>query len=149
MPNPNYNKKLFNPITDKPIQGWVPGGTCNIFEENGLLIAESFGGDPCFYTKEVPECSGDVILKIKMKSSSEGNGLIFWKSDKVHAFQAGYSIDFKINHDSKWHEYSVNLPVKYKLKGLRIDPAVKPGETRIEWIEICSPDGNSIKKWEF
>ena len=149
IPNPNYNEKSFNLITDKPIQGWVPGGTCNIFEKNGLLIAESFGGDPSFSNNEITGCSGDVILKIKMKSSSEGNGLIFWKSDKVHVFQAGYSVDFEINHDGKWHEYSVKLPVKHKLKGLRIDPCTKPGKVEFEWIEICSPDGKLLKKWEF
>jgi len=149
VPNPSYNKKLFNLITDKPIQGWIPGGTCNIFEKDGLLIADSFGGDPSFYNNEIDGCSGDVILKIKMKSSSEGNGLIFWKSDKVHVFQAGYSVDFNIFHDNKWHEYSVKLPVKHVLKGLRIDPCTKPGKVEFEWIEICSPDGKPLKKWKF
>ena len=147
--NPNYNPKSFNRITDKPVQGWVPGGTCNIFEKNGLLIAESFGGDPSFYNNEIEGCSGEVVLKMKMKSSAEGNGLIFWTTDKVHAFQSGYSVNFEINHDRKWHEYSVKIPVKNILKGLRIDPCTTPGNVEFEWIEICNSAGKTLKKWNF
>ena len=59
------------------------------------------------------------------------------------------STDFKPVHDGQWHEYSVELPLKGNLVGLRLDPASGPGEIAIDWMELRNAKGQKEKLWSF
>ncbi|RKX45888.1 MAG: hypothetical protein DRP64_04040 [Verrucomicrobia bacterium] len=72
-----------------------------------------------------------VLLTLRMKSDGEGKGQIFFGRD----FAGERMVSFAMNHDGKWHEYEVLLPVQEPGTRLRIDPAMGKGHITIAWIK--------------
>ncbi len=115
---------------------------------DGVLQVTCTSQDPGFRTQELPDAAGPVELKIRMKIATNGAGQVFWSSSQQRGF-AGHSVDFDLQHDGQWQEYAVALPVQGKLVALRIDPGQAAGTIQIDWIELTSPDGSTLKRWNF
>jgi len=147
--NPKYRPTAFNPITDEPIEGWKPAGTCDIRAKDGVLHVTSFGRDPYFLTNEVPEVSGPVVFRMRMKSRADGAGQVFWGTAKALPFHRSRSVVFAPQHDGRWREYALDLPVDGALRALRLDPCAAPGEIEIDWIRLCAPNGAVLRSWDF
>jgi len=147
--NPDYNPRLFNPITDKPIAGWIPSPDCTISPKNGMMHVSSVGKDPFLHTNEVPETQGNLILKLRMKSTGKGNGQIYWGTKSAIHFHGSRSVVFTMKHDNQWQDYSIDLPVDGCLHSLRLDTGQGAGEIVIESLRLVKPDGMEVKTWDF
>ncbi|MEM1027192.1 MAG: sulfatase/phosphatase domain-containing protein, partial [Planctomycetota bacterium] len=160
-PNPNFQPGVFNPITGKgtppkpqpagakSVAGWnASGTTAGVKRDGGHLVVNSTGKDPFIATQAVPKLVGPVIGRARIKLSTSGDGQMFWASKSKPGF-AGKFVDFNLIHDGQWHEYEVTLPVVGELSGFRLDPGRGEGEIRIDWIELVSPDGTRLKRWDF
>lgn len=142
--NIDYNPKAFNPITDKPVDGWFPSISCKIVSKDNQLHVISTGTDPFIYTKEVPKIEGKFTFKFQMKSNSKGGGQIYWASNDHHYFHHTKIANFTPIHDDQWHDYAIELPVVGWLHQLRIDPSAAPGNIIIRATQIQKPDGTIL-----
>jgi len=147
--NPKYDSRLFNPITDKPIAGWMPSNDCKLAMKNGAMNISCFGKDPYLHTSEVPKSTGTVILKLRMKSNIKNPGVIYWGTDTAGHFHRSRSIGLAIKHNGQWEDYLLELPVVGKLSNLRIDPGAGNGNVEIDSIKLSKPDGAELKTWNF
>lgn len=147
--NPKYNPRAFNPMFDEPIDGWIPSPNCELSIKEGVLHVTSLNNDPHFHTTEVPDATGPVTVKLRMKCATQGGGQVFWTTPTSRAFHRSRSVTFQLTHDGEWHEHAVKLPVEGRLRALRLDPGTAPGHVEIDWIEICKPDGTALRSWDF
>ena len=149
FPNPRYDPNATKPKPRKPVAGWRPSAHCELSVKGGLLHVRCTGGDPFLQTTAVPRASGPVVLKVRIRCSTQGDGYAFWNSGKARAFHRSRRVQFKLAHDGQWHEHTVRLPVEGRLTAFRLDPGAAPGPIDIDWLRLCKPDGTVLKAWEF
>ena len=157
--NPAFDPDAFNPITSEgnetgslmpsPTAGdWYAAGGNQVHPDDGSLIVTSVNTDPWIRTESVPPFVGSFIARLRMKINTQGDGQVFWRSQTHPAFD-GQGVWFNVNHDGQWHEYTVEVNAEGPLIGFRIDPGRDRGEIEIDWIEILSPAGESLRRWDF
>jgi arylsulfatase A-like enzyme len=138
--NPRYNQK--------PIMGWTVMGDLELSAKTGVLYLESTGQDPHFNTHAFGKVSGPLELSFSMRSSSSGDGQVFWISPQVKGFNAGASTLFKVQHDGVWHDYTVDLNFTGQLNNLRLDPSRGPGTMEIKNLQLVDRTGHTVHIWE-
>ena len=138
--NPRYNQK--------PIMGWTVMGDLELSAKTGVLYLESTGQDPHFNTHAFGKVSGPLELSFSMRSSSSGDGQVFWISPQVKGFNAGASTLFKVQHDGVWHDYTVDLNFTGQLNNLRLDPSRGPGTMEIKNLQLVDRTGLTVHTWE-
>ena len=149
FPNPSYDPKAVHPAKVKPVHGWRPSQHAKLSVQHGVMRVECTGGDPFLHTTAVPAVVGPHVLKVRLKCATKGGGAAFWNTVRARQFHRSRRIDFPLKHDGQWHEHALELPVKARLVGLRLDPGAAPGLVEIDWIRLCRPDGAVVKAWEF
>ena len=162
--NPNYNPTAFNPITnegqrpapaaaaqedaDPALQGWLANPNSTLSLEDGALVLECTTKDPGLRNQQVPAATGPLQLKLRLKQQTGGRGQVFWSSSQQRGF-AGSSVNFDLQHDDQWQDYTLDLPVQGSLMALRIDPGQAPGRVAIASIELLDGEGQSLQRWDF
>ena len=174
LPNPRFDPARYDPTmigkaipqsTKRPsgsrsknaqrniqtVAGWQSGGTCKLTLQNESLIVISSGGDPHISFKLPTEVTQkELILKITMVSNSKGQGQIFWQEKGVTPmFFRDRSCVFNVQHDGKPHQYSVPLPAKNPVVGLRLDPSKAQGEISISQMQLIDSEGHELYRWKF
>jgi hypothetical protein len=99
------------------------------------LIVTSSESDPQVYLKNI-SIAGPVKIHLRTKSKSRGALQFFWATESSPSPTADKMVALNILPDGKWHEYSVEIPEKDKIKMLRLDPYAAEGEIEIDWIKI-------------
>ena len=133
----------------KRVAGWQPGGTCQLSLARGTLQVNSSGRDPHLsFQLPKPIEPGPLSLHLKMKSSSSGNGQIFWKGSG-RPFAADRSQGFDVNHDGEEREYVIHFTAKAPIVAVRIDPSNAKGEIEISSLHLTNNDGKTLQKWDF
>ena len=140
--NPNYKGP------GETIGGWEAGGTAMVKQFGDAIQIVSSGGDPFFFTGEVPKASGPYTIKFRMNTRIGGDGTVFWAPNKK-GFAATKSVDFTINRDGQFHDYSVSLPENKEIGKLRIDTGKATGDATIDWIRLFDGNNKLVKAWEF
>jgi hypothetical protein len=115
--------------------GWVAANDCRAEAAGGVLKITSTGGDPHFIGPAI-KVDGPVLLRLRMKAGAAGAGRIFWATEKAPHFAEERAANFNINHDSKWHDYTVALEAAGVITKIRIDPGSDPGLIEIERMEL-------------
>ena len=141
-PNPAYDP------TRGPVAGWHPSPLCKLSAGEGFLVVESTGGDPNFSTRDVPAASGGLVVKLRMRSTSQGAAHFYWATQKAPQFSREVRLDLAATHDGQWHDYQIEFTADSPLKALRIDPSSAPGRIEIDRISLCQDDGTLLKEWE-
>jgi hypothetical protein len=113
------------------------------------IRVQCIGNDPQIFFSNIPPAAGPFTLELKLKSSSQGKGVIFWSAAAKPEFSAESSVTFSPNHDGEqWHDYTVTLPaVTPALTHLRVDPGNAPGLVRIARIVLKDASGKVVKSW--
>lgn len=134
----------------KPVAGWQPEGNARLTIKNGKLLVNSDGGDPHFsFGLPKPIATQTVTLSFSMVSNSAGNGQIFWQEQGVSpAYFRDRSTSFEVQHDGDAHEYSIEIPAKHPLIGIRIDPSRAAGHMEISNIKLSTSDGEVAYQWK-
>ena len=147
--NPAYDPKARQPKPSKPVAGWRPSGDCTLSITGGVLRVTCTGGDPYLHTSAVPRSDGPVTVRLRIRSRTRGAGQVFWTTAKAKPFHRDRRVSFALSHDGEWHEHEVPLPVKGKLRAVRLDVGTAAGRVEIDWVRLCGPDGAVRKRWDF
>ena len=144
--NPEYR-----PDAAKEICGWRPSGQCWIQQKDACLVVNSMGADPFIVNNSVPNVSGKLRVRFRMRSNSKGTGQFFWVTEKTPKFGPNQRLDFAPIHDNAWQEYTVDFEANASLTAIRIDPSAGSGIIEFEWIQIESGETDAVvhKKWSF
>jgi arylsulfatase A-like enzyme len=132
------------------IGGWKGGHNSHLAlrQGKGVLHIQSKGRDPMLISEALALSAGSYTLKIRMKSRSRGNGLLFARPAKG-GYKVGSGTSFSFSHDNKWHIITIPLNRNYEIAELRLDPCTAPGEIEIEWINLSLAEGDVIQEWNF
>ncbi len=149
FPNPKYDPDARPRKPPKPVAGWRPSADCELSVKDGLMHVKCTGGDPFLHTAAVPRVPGPVVLKMRMRCRTKGEGFAFWTTAKDRQFHRSRRVQFALTHDGEWHDYEVKLPAQGALTAIRLDPGTAPGPIDIDWLRLCRPDGTVVKAWEF
>ncbi|WP_182868088.1 CehA/McbA family metallohydrolase [Stieleria mannarensis] len=119
---------------DKDTDGWHAMNQCEIKAENGSLQFKSTGEDP-FMGAEVEGRGGPLILRFWANCEESGIGQLFWWTKDLPQATGDRQTNFVI-HKGKDHLYEIPFHVDGTLAGVRLDPLVRPGNVRIDWIYL-------------
>ena len=115
--------------------GWNASHDCTIVAENGALRIESSGNDP--YLSGPPlKLEGPLLARLRVRCATADEGQFFWTTVEAPAPAEERSQHFQLIHDGQWHDYSIPLPARGTVTGLRLDPGAAPGRIEIEAIEV-------------
>ncbi len=148
-PNPNHDPDAFNPMFDEPIDGWTPVGPVRLERGEGTLRLVCTGGDPQIICEQLPDHTGPLTARIRLRSTAAGQGQFFYSTTAARPYHRDRSVFFDITHDGDWHDYELTLPAQGRLLALRLDPAAAAGVIELDWIRIATPDGTALRAWEF
>ena len=116
--------------------GWRAMNEINLATRDGSLQIESIGGDP-FMGVKVSARGGPMLLRFWANAEVDGIGQLFWWTKDIPQPTPGRQTNFVL-HPNKEHLYEVPFHVEGELAGVRMDPLIKPGNMRIDWIDLYS-----------
>ncbi|MDG2222184.1 MAG: hypothetical protein P8L85_12455, partial [Rubripirellula sp.] len=119
-------------------QGWKAQHDCTLSTIEGEMRIRSLGDDPYLHCKvDLP--GGQMVLRMRAKCNTAGNGGVFWETDNS-SWDEQRSNQFPLKHDGQWREYEVRFSVSGRMTNLRIDPGAAAGEFKIDWIKLVHED---------
>lgn len=117
--------------------GWNPMNQIEIDARDGSLYVTATGEDPFMGAKVATSRGGPMLLRFWAKSEVDGIGQVFWwtkdRPQPTGDRQTNYVLE-----PGEERLYEVPFQVDGELAGVRIDPMVQPGKTRIDWIDLYS-----------
>ncbi|WP_346333717.1 sulfatase [Prosthecobacter sp. SYSU 5D2] len=126
------------------VGGWQSSKQAQITVEKGALKVKSTGGDPWIATQKLPaKAQGPFTVKLRLKSSAKGPGLIYFNRTAKEPFHKDRSVPVAVKHDGQFHDYEVKLPAK-TIQAFRIDPAAGAGEIVLTQVELTDAAGSSV-----
>ena len=128
---------------DKDADGWREMNQVDIDVKNGSLHITSSGDDP-FMGADVEARGGPMTLRFWAKSEVDGIGQLFWWTRDIPMPTGDRQTNFLLE-PGKEHLYEVPFHAAGQLAGVRLDPLVKPGKIRIDWIDLYSAQRS--KNW--
>ena len=121
--------------------GWNAMNQLQLEAREGSLFATATGDDP-FMGTEVGARGGPMLLRFWARSDVDGIGQVFWwtkdRPQPTGDRQTNYLVE-----PGEEKLYEVPFQVEGELAGVRIDPLVKPGSIRIDWIDLYSAQRTS------
>jgi hypothetical protein len=121
---------------DNDTDGWSAMNQCEIAVSNGSLQFTSSGEDP-FIGADVEARGGPMMLRFWARSDQGGIGQLFWWTQDLPRATGDRQTNF-IVEQGKEQLYEVSFPVTGRLAGVRLDPLIRPGSMRIDWIDLYS-----------
>lgn len=116
-------------------EGWRAVNQCELAAREGLLTIRSSGDDPYLAAPAAVD-GGEFVVRLRIKSQTDGTGQIFWSSTKHPGFAAERVASFRMTHDGQWRECELRLAIDGNLTALRLDPGTAPGEVQLDWIAV-------------
>ena len=127
---------------------WQGSEDTKISVVNKTLKIVSNGKKPSVetvFTPNVNNCT--FFLKFKMKSTSDGEGCIYWKEQGEKEYSDKKSKSFAAVHDGKWHQYRVPISLTGNLSTIKIQPSTNKGEIELSNIELVTEEDYYIRDW--
>lgn len=121
---------------EKNADGWRALNQINLQVSNGSLQIESTGEDP-FMAAKVKHRGGPMVLRFWARTEVDGIGQLFWWTKDIPQPTGARQVSYVL-HPGKEHLYEVPFAPNGELAGIRLDPLVKPGKIRIDWIDLYS-----------
>lgn len=120
----------------KNTDGWREMNQVKLAVRGGSLHVTSSGNDP-FMGADVEHRGGPMLLRFWAKSEVDGIGQVFWWTKDRPQATANRQTNYTLEPGEE-RLYEVPFHVVGQLAGVRIDPLVKPGKIRIDWIDLYS-----------
>lgn len=121
------------------VLGWQAENQCSLTADRESLRVQSTGEDPYMHTPvDLP--GGQVVVRLRMRSTVGGPGQVFWTSSERQRRDPAQSAGFAVPGDGQWHEAEARFTAPGRLTDLRIDPGVKPGLYEINWIQVVQEE---------
>ncbi|XZE53539.1 CehA/McbA family metallohydrolase [Planctomycetaceae bacterium SH139] len=121
---------------DSDTDGWRALNQCEIVAKDRSLQFTSNGEDP-FIGADVESRGGPLLLRFWAQSDASGIGQLFWWTKDRPEPTGDRQTNFIIEPGNE-HLYEVPFFVEGTLAGVRLDPLVRPGNMRIDWIDLYS-----------
>ncbi|MEM1447091.1 MAG: sulfatase [Planctomycetota bacterium] len=153
--NPAYDPDWTPPVLDlKPVGGWTPSanGQAKLSLGNGKLKIHATSEDPWIETHRIASkarVAEPLTLVVKMKSTANGIGEVYWGEAGAPAFAAERLASFEPVHNGQWHKVHVTFRPEKPLASLRIDPVKAAGQVEIDWIWLVNAEGEKLQTWNF
>ena len=97
--------------------------------------------------RDVPAGVGPFTVELSLKSNSHGSGQLFWSTAVEQGFKRERSVSFEPQHDGKWHDYTIKLPIEKPITGIRLDPATAAGEIELRKFRLQDSKATLLKSW--
>lgn len=91
--------------------------------------------------------NGPYELRFRLQSEASGPGEVYFTTDSKTKLPDGEHVDFEVNHDGAWHEYTLPLETTIQMYALRFDPCSGPGVVRVEALQLTDAKGRVIHQW--
>ena len=121
---------------DKNSDGWRAMNQISLNVRDNSLQIESTGEDP-FMGADVEHRGGPMVLRFWAHTEADGIGQLFWWTKDIPQPTGDRQVNFLL-HPRKEHLYEIPFSSNGELAGIRLDPLVKPGSIRIDWIDLFS-----------
>lgn len=121
---------------DKDTDGWKEMNETKLVVKDGALQVTSTGEDP-FIGAEVEGRGGPMTLRFWAKTEHDGIGQFFWWTKDIPQATGDRQTNFLLK-PGKEHLYEVPFFVDGTLAGVRLDPLIRKGKMRIDWIDLYS-----------
>lgn len=115
--------------------GWRAANQCQLSVADNALHVQCTGHDP-YLIADLKLPGGLLVLRLRGKCSTAGDGQLFWSTDRQPGFAEGNSRHFELNHDGGSHEYYVPFEVMGELRALRLDPGTAAGSVVLNWLAV-------------
>lgn len=122
--------------------GWYPMNQVELVAENNALQVTSLGEDPFIGTEVVQDASGAMLLRFWAKSDVDGIGQFYWWTQERDQPTPDRQANFLLE-SGREHLYEIPFYVDGKLAGIRLDPMIRSGQMRIDWIDLFSAQRSS------
>ncbi len=123
--------------------GWRPQNQIELEVKNGSLHITSLGEDP-FMGAKVQSKAGRYVCRFWGKTESDGVAQFFWWTEERPQADGSRTHTFVVQ-PGKETLYEIPFTSEGELAGIRIDPLVKKGKFRIDWIDLISNERS--KNW--
>ncbi|MEW4486644.1 CehA/McbA family metallohydrolase [Thalassoglobus sp. JC818] len=121
---------------DDDTDGWRAMNQVDLAVSDGSLHVTSSGRDP-FMGADVDARGGPLVLRFWAKSDVDGIGQLFWWTKDIPQPTGNRQTNFVIEPNRE-QLYEVPFHSESQLAGIRLDPLIKPGKIRIDWIDLYS-----------
>ena len=131
-----FNRKTLD--FENSIEGCKDMHQCALSVKDGNLIVKILDDDPYFSIPvniNIPS-SDRLVIIIRAKSTSKGNGQLFWATEDAPVLNLARSILFPQIHDGKWHEYKIKINPVGIINKIRLDPSIGSGTYEIDSIKF-------------
>jgi hypothetical protein len=125
---------------DRDADGWGAPHACSLAVRDGSLWISQTGEDP-YFSSSVSGRGGRLRLRWQGVSDEDGVAQVFWWTRDDPAPNGSRSVGTPITAGRDGVN-EVEFQVEGELAGLRIDPNVGPGRTRIDWIDLERVSGD-------
>jgi hypothetical protein len=123
--------------------GWIAINQGTIETTDGSLLFRSSGQDPSMFAA-VPARGGRMVLRFAATCGAGSTGQLFWTTPELPLPDAQRQVSFPLEAGaSRLHE--VEFECVGELAGLRLDPGIQPGETRIDWMDLEYTGGDGAE----
>ncbi len=145
-------ENLRTPPENESILGWRVHRNADLSLEKDTLKIAVTGRDPILNPPQIGH-AGPMTVRFRYRADAAGAAQVFY-ADTKGDFRENRT-DVKIAHDNQWHEVSVDLPAKGKIKRWRFDPCGdtrkpdEPATVHLAWFRIEDARGNTIGAWDF
>lgn len=146
LPKP-LNAIDFQFKTDADLEGWGPFGSLSEPTVKDGLLRLTFAGDDPLLVRSFLRLTPDQysVVKVRMRLESGGQeGQFFWTTSEEPGFADNKYLNFPIQADGQWHEYTIPVGehARWKgqsIRGIRLDPTAAAATTgshvEIDWIK--------------
>jgi len=114
--------------------GWGAPNDCSLDVRDGSLWIEQTGNDP-FFSAPVDGRGGRMRLRWWGTTSADGVAQVFWWTRDKPQADGQRSVSQQVSAQREGMN-EVEFKVDGELAGVRIDPNIGPGRTRIDWIDL-------------
>lgn len=134
-------------VNQKSLLSWVVKNADASVEGDSLRITPA-GRQPFIANAKV-RANGPAEVRLRIRTQKNGVGRLQWRTEEQEGFpESGQQQSFDVT-GGDWQELSVPLDIKGRLVHLRFFMSDSKRPTEIDWIEICSNDGNETERWDF
>jgi len=128
--SPGVRQWRFGSGTD----GWGALNDCTVEVRDGSLWIEQTGGDP-YLSAPVEARGGRLRLRWSGTTSSDGVAQVFWWTREAPQPDGRRSVNVPVFANREGVN-EVEFDVEGELAGVRLDPNLGPGRSRIDWIDL-------------
>ncbi len=128
---------------DKDTAGWKAMNEADVSADRNRLLVRCTGRDPQIAT-DIEAPAGSYVLRFWANFDMPGTGQVFWRTKGQKSWPARQAVSFRLE-PGQGTEYTVHFKAADGITGLRLDPAIRPGNVTFDWILLAHDEPNTAR----